>query len=317
MEFKRKVLDGMLARGKAAQKRRAASTADGPVTLEGMTKVAGEMRKGMKFLESVVMMMTAVPLDVKHEKIVKVGVNVDQFIPQKPNDKAILYIHGGGWVVGQSRVYLNFCAQLARTTNAKVFAVDYRLAPEHPFPAGLDDVFAVYQALIKDGFDPKKIVVMGDSAGGNLTLALIHKLKDEKQPLPGAAIPLSALTDFNQSTESYVKRAEIDPMLGASSPRSKEGLHLAYLRGTSPDHHLASPLLGDLKGFPPLLIMVGGREVLHDDSVLFYEKAKKAGVDATLDVEEDMFHVYPVFHDIMDEAKVALGKIALFIQMKT
>lgn len=254
------------------------------------------------------------PQEIKQEKYLKNGVKILVSTPPAPNDRVVLYVHGGAFVLGLMTIQMDFAAQLSKASNTIVWSVDYRLAPEHPFPAGLEDVFAVYKSMLSEGIKPNKITLVGESAGGNLLLGLLLKIKQEKLPLPGAAVPISALTDFNMTGESYQTREHLDPMLPVDR---KKTVHFSYLRGESPDNPLASPLLGDLTDLPPLLIMVGGREILHSDSINFAEKAKKAGVDVTLDVDEKMFHAYPLFYNTFDEAKLAIGKISLFIQMKT
>lgn len=254
------------------------------------------------------------PQEIKQEKHLKNGVRTLISTPPIPNDRVVLYVHGGAFVLGLMNIQMDFAAQLSKASNAPVWSVDYRLAPEYPFPAGLEDIFAVYASMLSEGIKPNKITLVGESAGGNLLLGLLLKIKEEKIPLPGAAIPISALTDFNMTGESYETREDLDPMLPVDR---KKSVHFSYLRGESPDNPLASPLLGNLTGLPPMFIMVGGREILYSDSINFAEKAEKAGVDVTLDVDEKMFHAYPLFYNTFDEAKLAIGKISLFMQMKT
>lgn len=258
--------------------------------------------------------VTKPPGDVALDPTALGSVKVLKCTPAKPNGKAILYIHGGGWFLPLMYGQKVFAAQLAKATQTPVYAIEYRLAPEHPFPAALDDALEAYKELIGQGVNPNAITVIGDSAGGNLTLALLLKLKQQMLPLPGSTIALSPATDFNFTGESILSRAEIDPLLAVGDPRV---LQQMYVREDSLDNPLISPLLGDLSGLPSLLILVGGREILYSDSINFAKKAKDSGVDVTLDVEEDMFHVYPIFYNALDEAKIALGKMALFIKNET
>lgn len=283
-------------------------------TVEKAIEKAKSLRAQVDLSETMGFFFRNTPQEISQEKQLKNGVRTIVSTPQLPNDRVVLYVHGGAFVLGLMAIQIDFAAQLSKASHAIVWSVDYRLAPEDPFPAGLEDVFAVYTSMLTEGINPNKITLVGESAGGNLLLGLLLKIKQENIPLPGAAVPISALTDFNMTGESYDTREHLDPILPVDR---KKTIHFSYLRGESPDNPLASPLLGDLAGLPPLFIMVGGREILHSDSINFAEKAKRAGVDVTLDVDEKMFHAYPLFYNTFDEAKLAIGKIALFIQMKT
>lgn len=283
-------------------------------TVDKAIESARTLRAQFDFSQNLGLFFRNPPQEIKQEKHLKNGVRTLISIPPAPNDRVVLYVHGGAFVLGLMNIQMDFAAQLSKASHAIVWSVDYRLAPEYPFPAGLEDVFEVYRAMLSEGINPNKITLVGESAGGNLLLGLLLKIKQEKVPPPGAAVPISALTDFNMTGESYQTREHLDPMLPVDR---KKTVHFSYLRGESPDNPLASPLLGDLTGLPPLFIMVGGREILHSDSINFAEKAKQAGVDVTLDVDETMFHAYPLFYNTFDEAKLAIGKISLFIQMKT
>lgn len=285
-----------------------------PLTLELALSRVKTFRKAVEGSEFFARFFIKMPAGVQLDPILQGGVNVTKATPTKKNHKAILYLHGGAWFLPLIYAQKVFAALLAQVTGATVFAVDYRLAPEHPYPAALNDALAVYNSLIDDGFDPQQIIFLGDSAGGNLILALLLKLKQDGRPLPGAAIALSPVTDLNFSGESILRNVEIDPILSIGDRRV---IQFMYARDATLDNPLVSPLLGDLSGLPPTLILVGGQEILYSDSVNFADKAKAAGVDVALDVSEEMFHVYPVFYYVLDEAKMAMGKIALFIKMKT
>ena len=314
MSLKSRILYSLMLSGKSEFKRTMARYDPAKQSLEEDLIRAQIARKGFERFSRFMSFMSKDPKDVLQERAVRGGVKAVIMTPANPNDKLVLYIHGGAWVLKLEKLHRNFAANIARSTNAKIWVADYRLAPEYPFPAGLNDVFALYQAMLRDGHDPKKIIIMGDSAGGNLTLALLLKIKQEGLPMPGAAIPLSPVTDFHMEAESFTTKAEVDPVLAVDKHKI---LYFTYLRGASPLDPLVSPLFGDLEGLPPLLIIVGGQEILLNDSINFAEKARKAGVDVTLDVHDELFHVYPLFTDILDDAKIALGKIALFIAMKT
>jgi len=233
--------------------------------------------------------------------------------PEKTN-RTILYLHGGGYVLGlktQSNNYRYVIAELAAACQANVWAIEYRLAPEHPYPAAIEDTYAAYLALLDKGIDANDIFVMGDSAGGGLTLALLMKLRDEGKPLPKGAIPLSPWSDLLGTGESMTTRAALDPLLAQFSLDEWASLSVNKERMNEP---YISPFYGNYEGLPPLMIVVGGREVLYDDSIRVAEKAKQAGVDVTLDINEEMFHIYPVFGGVFKEGKEAINRMANFIK---
>jgi len=232
--------------------------------------------------------------------------------PNEPK-RVILFLHGGAYVFSLqhlSNFFRYFLPELSVACEADVWAPDYRLAPEEPFPASLDDCYNAYLSLLAKGIDPKNIFVMGDSAGGGLTLALLLKLRDEGKAFPKAAVAISPWTDLASSGESFGLRADLDPMLPAETALllipnivNEKNLRDPYI----------SPLYGDYEGLPPLFIIVGGREILFDDARRVAEKAAAAGVDVTLDIEEKMIHVYPVFGGIFKEGKEAMNRIAMFV----
>jgi acetyl esterase/lipase len=233
-------------------------------------------------------------------------------------DRRLLYIHGGGWTSGGLDSHRPLSARISAATGCVVLAVDYRLAPEHAFPAGLDDCVATYRWLREHGPNgaapARSLFVAGDSAGGNLTLALLLALKQRKLPLPNAAIPISPATDFLGTGESYRTRAARDPIL-KGGPESIRLLSAVYLQGrTKPEDPLVSPLYGDFRGLPPLLLHVGDEEVLLDDWTRVAEKAKQAGVDVTLEVWPEMPHVWHAFAPFLPEATRAIERIGAFVR---
>ncbi len=295
--------------------RRAASNSGRVHNLESAISEAEEERKRFEYFNRFSRLLIATKFENIKESMIRVETVPTVIIePPNPGDKAILYIHGGAFMMGLSNGCLSFASRIATSTHAKVFCPDYRLAPEHPFPAALEDVFSVYKSMLQAGYDPKKITIMGESAGGNLTLALLLLLKQENYPQPGAAIPISAGTDFRFKSESIKTRSRMDPWI---SPSAIPRMVFSYVRDASVENPFLSPILGNLHGLPPLLILVGGKEVVHDDSINFARKAIASGVDVTLDVQKEMIHAYHIFYDVFDESKMALGKIALFIKMKT
>jgi acetyl esterase/lipase len=222
----------------------------------------------------------------------------------------VYYCHGGGYLVGSPVAYRRFADRLARSTGHDVAMIDYRLAPEHPFPAATDDAFAGYGALLAAGHDPATIVVAGDSAGGGLALATLLRIVESGLALPAGAVLLSPWTDLAATGASVRENALADPMLPAS--RIAEAA-AAYAGATALDHPWLSPLYGDYTGLPPLLILAGSTEILRDDAARVAERARAAGVTADLQIWRDAPHVFPIFADILPEGRRALAHIADFV----
>jgi len=190
-------------------------------------------------------------------------------------ERVVEYLHGGGYVIGGLATHRELASRLSRSTGASVLVVDYRLAPEHPFPAALDDAVAAYRWLLAEGFDASSVALAGDSAGGGLVVATLIALRDANSPLPAAAVCLSPWADLTQSGDSVTTRAEIDPI---TSKAALDAMAAWYLGDHDPRDPLASPLFGDLAGLPPLLVQVGELEVLYDDAARLAERARDAGV---------------------------------------
>jgi acetyl esterase/lipase len=205
-------------------------------------------------------------------------------------------------------------ARIARASQARALSIDYRLAPEHPFPAALEDAVAAYRWLLAQGYQPGKIVIAGDSAGGGLTIAALLSIRDAQLPMPAGAVPISPWTDLGGTGESIKTRAARDPMVGGDRlyPMAKQ--YLGKAEHTNP---LASPIHADFHGLPPMLIQVGDAEVLLDDANRVAERAKAAGVKVELEVWDDMIHVWHVFAKILPEAQQAIDKIGKFVQAHT
>jgi monoterpene epsilon-lactone hydrolase len=235
--------------------------------------------------------------------------------PDAPPDQVLLYIHGGAWFMGSTTTHRSLVAGLAHASGARALSIDYRLAPEHPFPAGLDDCIVAYEWLLRSGIAKDKIVVAGDSAGGNLTLALLIALRDAGKPLPAGAVAISPATDLTFTGESYTARAHLDPFFSRLGPDATVML-VGYTAGHDPRDPLISPLYADLHGLPPLLLHVGDHEALLDGVVGFGERASAAGVDVQTVVWPGMFHVFQIFAAILPEARQANAQIAAFIRSR-
>jgi len=221
----------------------------------------------------------------------------------------VLFLHGGAYSVGSFRNYGHFTWRLGKAARARVLALDYRMAPEHPYPAALNDALAAYCWLLDQGARPDRILLAGDSAGGGLTLALLLKLRDEGVPLPAGAVALSPWTDLATTGASLHTKADTDPMLVASEIPHHAAM---YLGGADPRDPYASPLYGDPRGLPPTLIQAGGDEVLLDDAVRMAEKMQAAGCDVELQVWPRMPHVFQLLATVMPEAQAAVAEIARF-----
>jgi len=224
------------------------------------------------------------------------------------NERIILYFHGGGYVMGSSRGHRAIVAKFVKESGVNALTFDYRLAPEHPFPAALNDSVKVYSWLLSQEISPSNIVFVGDSAGGGLCLATLLSVRDRNIPLPAAAVALSPWTDLNCTGESYNRK----------DPLAPEGSWQVFGKYYAGDHDrsqpLISPLCGDLKELPPLVISVGEDENMLDDSTRFAEKARISGVEVTLQVGKGMVHCYPALSPLFPEAKNAVKDICTFIK---
>jgi len=229
-------------------------------------------------------------------------------------ERVILYLHGGAYSFGSSVSHRGLAGHLAIAAGARALVLDYRLAPEHPFPAAIDDATAAYRWLLKSGVLPGRVIIAGDSAGGGLSLATMLSLRDAGDPLPAAAFLLSPWTDLAMTGASLTTRAEADPMVSVATMPSLAGM---YLGDRDPRTPLASPLYADLHGLPPLLIQVGDDEVLLDDSTRIAERARAFGVDVTLEVWEGMWHVFQQATPIVPEATQAVAKAGAFMRTRT
>ena len=233
--------------------------------------------------------------------------------PGARTDAAVLYLHGGGYVIGSPRSHRHLAAAIARAAGTAALLVDYRLAPEHPFPAALDDAVAAYQWLLGRGLAPGRVVVAGDSAGGGLTVATLLALRDRGLPRPAGGVCISPWVDLTCSGATYATKAAVDPIVTRESVAM---MAQAYAGADDPKAPLLSPLYADLRGLPPLLVQVGSDEVLLDDALGLGERARAAGVDVTIEEWPAMIHVWHWFQPMLDEAERAVGVIGNFVRTR-
>lgn len=222
--------------------------------------------------------------------------------------RAIIYCHGGGYTSGNLGYSKVLASKLTQVTGYDVLAFEYRLAPEHPYPAALEDAEKAWNYLMHLGYGARDIVAAGDSAGGNLALCLCQRLKQQDRMLPGALLLMSPWTDMSASGESYISRVEIDPML---TPDYVQAVRQVYAPGRDYTDPLLSPLFGDFEDFPPTLIQVGSHEILFSDSQQLCTRMKQAGVPCRLEVWDDMWHVFQMFP--MKKANAAMENMAHFL----
>jgi monoterpene epsilon-lactone hydrolase len=225
-------------------------------------------------------------------------------------DRAVLYLHGGGYTMGSCNTHRALAARISVACKTPLLLIEYRLAPEYPFPAALEDSTDAFRWLIIQGISSRKIAIAGDSAGGGLAVATTLALRDKGNPLPVAVACLSPWTDLTVSGDSISTRAKADPLISRESSLK----HAAWYVGQhDPGSPLVSPINADLRGLPPMLIQVGDYEILRSDSVRLGETARQVGVDATLEVWDGMWHVWHLFARFVPEAQRAIDKIGAFI----
>ncbi len=245
---------------------------------------------------------------VRREAISADGAACEWIIPQNGlPGRVLLYLHGGGFVFGLTPPHLQMGAYLARKTGMRTLMVDYRLAPDYPFPAALDDCVTAYCWLLKQGFSAQSIAIAGDSAGGNLTITSMMKLRDSGIPLPAAAACLSPVTDL---TEKSGRRKDFkDPLL---PPKAVRFYSESYVRDNDARAPLISPVFGDLRSLPPMLVHVGEDEILRVDAVRFTDQAKAAGVDVRLEIYPHMWHVWQLYL-ALPQAVQSLDDVSRFL----
>jgi epsilon-lactone hydrolase len=253
-----------------------------------------------------------VPESVRREAIDAGGVGAEWFHVGAENN-AVLYFHGGGYMLGSTRSHQALIGELAVACGVDTLGVNYRLAPESPFPAAVDDAVTSYRYLLSKEFAPERIVCAGDSAGGGLTAALLLAIKKKGLPNPAGAVMISPWTDLSNTLPSITGKAEVDPILVKSD---LDMLARNYLGKHNAREPLASPLFGDWAGAPPIYIQVGGHEILHDDAVELAKTLTATGVDVELEVAEECVHVYHQYSQLHPEGVRGVQKAAQFIRRR-
>ena len=283
------------------------------ISKKEMLTLAGMLRNMFEKMAAIRMEQNPLPADLQVVKVDADGVPAEwQIVPGAVEDRVMLYFHGGGWVLGSACDYRPLTVVLGKGTKMRVLSVNYRLAPEHPYPAALRDCTMAYQWLLRQGFKPSNIVIAGDSAGGNLTLTTILNLRDNGIPLPKGAVcfsPNTALDIFDTS------HGETDPILADAGAFWWHSAYLGIENPVDPKNPLVSPLLGDLRGFPPVLVQATPVEILFEPARQFVEKAKAAGVDAILQTWDGMIHVWQFFGlGVLPEAQEAIDKVGEWVK---
>lgn len=251
------------------------------------------------------------PFGVRLDRFAGNGVNGDWLRVNQPR-QTILYLHGGGYVCGKPKTYHNVCARFAKVLHADVYLPRYRLAPEHPFPAAVEDALASYELLLDKGLPASQITVMGDSAGGGLSLGLVLALRDKGLPLPKCVVAFSPYADLTHQQDSRSYNDKKDAMLSRRMNLVGKSLY-----GRTEDDRrnpYASPVFGEYHDFPPLLMTVCEEEILRDDTYVIAEKARLAGVEVELISRQDLLHVWPIFYPLLREARADVKKVTAFIQ---
>ena len=254
--------------------------------------------------------LTPPPADVRYAPVVAGGVPAEwTAAPGARSDRVLVYFHGGGYCLGSIATHRALVARIARESGVRVLSVGYRLAPEHPHPAAVEDAVAAYRYVLGEGLAPAQVAFAGDSAGGGLVLAALVAARDAGLPLPAAGACISPWLDLTLSGASLETKAPADPMLTPADLR----LFAEAYAGREPRAPTASPLFADLAGLPPLLVQVGSAEVLLDDATRLAAAARTAGVEVSLRVWDDMIHVWHAFAELLPEGAQAVRQLATFL----
>lgn len=266
-------------------------------------------------IETLARLIIRLPAGVTRVSTLADKVKAEWITPNKYySGNAVLYLHGGGYTLCSPATHRGLTGAIALASKSRLLVPDYRLAPEHPFPAALEDALNAYRWLLGQGYAPQHLAIGGDSAGGGLTIATAISLRDAGEPLPGALFLLSPWTDLTFSSESHRTRRAIDPIFGGVDESMNPEFVPAYLGREDPSNPLISPLLGDLHGLPPTIIHVGDNEILLDDSIILGKKMVKAGVDVHIRVWDGLWHVFQAFVPLLPEARQSIAEIGDFIR---
>jgi epsilon-lactone hydrolase len=248
--------------------------------------------------------------DTSFDKLSIGGRKAEWVLPKKAGHGVMLYLHGGGYVTGSIRTHKALVSRISSAGNFKALIVDYRLAPEHPFPAALEDAVDAYRYLLSQKFSPHDIVIAGDSAGGGLTMALLLKIRDLNMAMPAAAALICPWVDLTNSGDSGKFNRGKDPVINNNQGDFWAD---AYAGSADKQNPFVSPLFADLKGLPPIYIQAAGKDLLLSDATRLHEKLKVAGVPVELDIWQDMFHVWQAFWLFLTEADDANNRLARFL----
>jgi epsilon-lactone hydrolase len=262
-------------------------------------------RRGLEALSA----FTPVAPDVKVGRLSVEGIPAEWVTaPNAKEERVFLYLHGGAYIMGSCNTHRFLASKLSRSTASRVLVPEYRLAPENPYPAAVEDALAAYRWLVNSGISPENIIIGGDSAGGGLTLSTLLSLKEDGERLPALAVLLSPWTDLAATGESMETRKDADPWLKPESTRTTPAL---YIRDLDPRDPHVSPIYADLSNLPPMLVHVGNDEILLDDSVRLVDRATAAGVEVSFKVWDDMWHVFQTFN--IPEGQQSVDEIGEFV----
>ena len=280
--------------------------------MQGLDVANVPVETARKHLEMVARTLLPRAIGIEVEQSQLGGIDIDWLRPkQARKDKVLLYLHGGAYILGSRRTHRQLASHMARAAGVVAVLPEYRLAPEHQFPAAIEDAVAVYRALLESGFKPQDIVISGDSAGGGLSVATLLSLRHAGDPMPAAAVLLSPFLDVTASGESATTRADQDPWFEVTD---MSVVARYYCPDESKWHDpLVSPVFANVSGLPPMLIQVGNDEILLSDSTRFAEKLDAAGIDVEIEIFPDMWHVFQMFVRKMPEARKAVAKIGQYI----
>ncbi|RAJ20059.1 alpha/beta hydrolase [Pedobacter cryoconitis] len=252
-----------------------------------------------------------VAADIKYETVPVGDLNGEWTTSPEARDSHVLYyIHGGAFLIGSPATHRGEISELGRAGKMKTFALDYRLAPEYPFPQPLEDILEGYIWLLAQGIDPKNIIISGDSAGGNATINLFISLRDQRIPMPAGGVIISPWIDLGQSGETYKTKEGIDPIVNLKAIKAQAA---AYLGGAAPDLPVASPIYANLHGLPPTYVIVGEAEEMLSEALTFTHNAAMAGVHVKFEVWPQMIHNFPLWHSLLPEGKDAIKKAGDFM----